>query len=232
MENFGLSVGLLVWLAFGAYALGFLFRDELILRSLVIVGSMFYMAYYWTAADVPLWDAIFSTTILLLINVVMCAWIIVERTTFTMSTETAAIYSQFTTLSPGQFRTLMRRATMHEPKTIEMLTREGAPVNHLYFVVNGPVEIGKGREWTTVEFPLFIGELSFLRGGSANATIRVSETSKYLSWRHDDLRVMMARKPAFHNAMLALFNFDMAEKVARSMPRGQRTAPLSDTASG
>ena len=217
MEMF-FAVGLLVWIALGFYALGFLFRDELILRALVFAGTVFYILYYMFAAASPLWDAIFSSAALLVINAWMIVVIVRERSTFGIPESDLQLLDIFHTLTPGQFRFLMSKATRHTQEGIAVLTEEGQPVHNVYYVQAGPVMVGKGDALGGIDHDIFIGELTFLRGGGASATISVGPGAKYLSWSHAELETMMERKPAFRNAMIALFALDMANKVAKSIP--------------
>jgi len=56
------SAEIFVYGALLFYVLGFLFRDELWLRGLLFVGTIFYILYYYFAAQSPLWDAILRPT--------------------------------------------------------------------------------------------------------------------------------------------------------------------------
>jgi len=80
-----------VYAALLFYVLGFLFRDELWLRGLLFVGTIFYIIYYYYAASNPLWDAILTSSILGVVNVAMIGVVIWERTKFTMSSDQASI---------------------------------------------------------------------------------------------------------------------------------------------
>ena len=67
------SAGVFVNLALLFYVLGFLARDEIWLRGLILIGTAFYLIYYYYAADTPLWDAIFASGVLGLANIYMIA---------------------------------------------------------------------------------------------------------------------------------------------------------------
>ena len=51
------------------YILGFLVRDELLLRLLVLGGSGLYILYYFLFPATPLWDAIITSLILGVANI-------------------------------------------------------------------------------------------------------------------------------------------------------------------
>lgn len=96
------SVAALVCLAFLMDLLGFLARDELKLRLLMRMGMVFYIAYFFLVSDAPLWDAILTDSILMVINLTVIFIITAERTTRTMSPRMASLSQQFEVLSPGQ----------------------------------------------------------------------------------------------------------------------------------
>ena len=56
----GLSVGVLVYLAFAFDVAGFMARDELLWRGLMLTASAFYLVYYYFVVDEPLRDAILT----------------------------------------------------------------------------------------------------------------------------------------------------------------------------
>ena len=59
-----------VWvhLASSLYVIGFWIRDQLLLRSMVLLGTIFYIIYYYYAAEIPLWNAILWSGILGVVN--------------------------------------------------------------------------------------------------------------------------------------------------------------------
>ncbi len=221
MSSFLLSAEVFVYAALAFYVLGLLFRDELWLRGLLLIGTIFYIVYYYTATDAPLWDAIVTSTILGLVNAVMIVVVIWERTTFAMGGDTAVLYSFFKNLSPGQFRRIMKRGQLVVVDEAQTLCVEGAALDKFYFVYEGQSVIAKRGVSSDVPVGHFIGEVAFLRGVPATATVTVQPGSRYVVWAHDDLRKLMKKSPNLSNALIALLNLDLASKVASSQPVGQ-----------
>jgi len=208
----------LVYCAVFFYVLGFLFRDELWLRGLLFIGTMFYIFYYYYAAESPLWEAMFTSGLLGLVNVSMILVVLLERSTVGMGSDAAVLYGFFQNLSPGQFRRIMKRGTLQTATRDEVLSKEGEPLTTFYFVFEGKSTIAKRGQ--TVEVPAghFIGEVAFLKGGPATASVTVSKGTRYVAWKHEALRDLMQRSPNLSNGLIALLNMDMAGKVARSQP--------------
>lgn len=215
---FGLGIGLLVYAAFVFDLFGFLARDELWLRLLMLAASALYLFYYYLVAGTPLWDAIITNGALALVNLVMIFVVITERTTFSMTAETRELYGMFRFLSPGQFRKIVKAARRIAPEVSDVLSNEGKPLERLHFVSHGTVEIEKAGQVTAVNAPAFIGEVAFITREPASATVRTLPGTRGLTWDHATLDAMFRRAPALQNAVAAVLNKDLAYKVARSQP--------------
>jgi hypothetical protein len=214
----GLSVATLVYVAFTLQLFGFLARDELSLRLLMLGGSVMYLLYYSFISDVPLWDALITNGALAVVNLIMIGVVVFERTTFSMARETAELYRLFPMLSPGQFRRLLRAGQAVQPISDQALTQSGTTPDDLYYVIEGPVTIRKGDHEAEVHGQLFIGEIAFLTGQPASASVSVGPGARYLRWNSDALKKLIDRSPKLHVALSAQFNKDLVGKVARSQP--------------
>ncbi|GGE39084.1 cyclic nucleotide-binding domain-containing protein [Actibacterium pelagium] len=214
----GLSVATLVYVAFALDLFGFLARDELRLRLLMLSASAMYLLYYFWVADEPLWDALLTNGALALVNLIMICVVVVERTTFSMARETAELYRLFPMLSPGQFRRLLRAGRAVEPRGEQALTQSGTTPDDLFFVIEGPVRIRKGEQETEIHGQLFIGEIAFLTGQPASASVSVGPGARYLKWNSATLKKLIDRSPKLHVALSAQFNKDLVNKVAQSHP--------------
>lgn len=218
--SLGLSIGVLVYIAFLLDLFGFLARDELWWRSLMLGASAFYLVYYYAVTDVPLWDAIATNGFLALVNVAMIAVVIVERTTFSMSAETANLYRAFPMLTPGQFRRLLRAAHFTRHDKPARLTEEGRAPGELWFLVDGRLDLDKGGRAAVLEGPQFVGEIAYLTGEPASATVSAQRGAQTLRWSHAVLDRLMRRSPNLRAGLVAHFNLDLARKVAASHPVG------------
>ncbi|WP_298492723.1 cyclic nucleotide-binding domain-containing protein [uncultured Maritimibacter sp.] len=214
----GAWIALLVYAAFFFDLFGFLARDELWLRLLMLAASALYLVYYYSVADRPLWDAIITNAVLAGANLIMICVVVLERTTLAMPQETAALYRRFPMLTPGQFRRLLKLGEAHDPEAPVVLTEAGAPVEHLFYVVDGSVEIEKSGRASALPAGVFIGELAFLTGQSASATVSVKPGTRYIRWDTATLRRAMDRSEKFKVAMSAQFNTDLVAKVSQSLP--------------
>ena len=68
-------------------------------------------------------------------------------------------------------------------------------------------EIGRARDGA------MIGEISFIQGGTATATVSVTRPSRYVSWSGDELRKLLQRNPSMDVAMKHVFSVDLMRKL-------------------
>ena len=210
-----LSIVLFLGLAFKA--LGFLVRDELALRLLVLVGMTCDILFY-ALQPVPIWQSVVTNGALVSINAALILIIVFERTTFSMSARERALFEHFPTLRPGQFRRLLRHADWRHADKDTQITQEGASLDELYFLHSDQFEIEKRGHRFTAPGPSFAGELVFLGGGQSSASVWVPAGSDYVAFDSSGLRRTMNRSSALANGMVALFGADLARKVANSVP--------------
>lgn len=206
----------IIHIAAAIFLSGFLFRDQIILRSLVIVGNCVYVLYYYVVVDHPLWGGIFWSVVGILINGVMIGRIMADRSAAGLAAHERALHAQIGTLTPGEFRRLMKLAAWREAAADTAMTAEGQPLPALTFLIEGQMTVEKaGHPPRIVNGPAFIGEVAFVTDHPASATVTVHAGARYISWEMADLRGLLLRVPAIRIGLGAAFNRDMAEKVAR-----------------
>lgn len=196
---------------------GFVVRDELWLRLLVLTGLACDAAFYAMRSE-PVVQSAMANLLLVSVNLALVLLILTERTTWRMSPGDRMLYQRFPTLTPGQFRRL-RRIMRHE--TVDPgtpLTLEGKPVDDLMLVFAERIEIEKAGASFPIAGPAFVGEIALLTGNVSSATVRLPEGGTVARFPIDLLKARMARAPALSNAMVALFGQELARKVADSVP--------------
>ncbi len=195
---------------------GFFFKEQVILRGLVILGTLFYIAFYFLVPAQPMWDAIFWNSLLVAVNFAYLFMLLRDRKPGFMSPREQALYNVFGRLSPGQFRRLARHADWKVAGNDSVLTVEGLPVTSLYYVFSGKLEITKRGKSRTREGDMFVGEVAYLQKRRASATVKLAKGTKYVEWSSGSLNKMLGRDSEMNTAMLAVLSADLADKVARS----------------
>ncbi len=210
------TVPLLVHVGALCYLICFLFRDQLWLRIFAVLGDLLYSAYYFTVADLPLWSAIIYSTLNVAINLVMIAMIVQDRRQLPLDDNDLKLFQNFKGMTPGDFRRLRKIGTWHITDRDHALTQEGLALQHLYFVVEGNVEVKKGDRNVPVKSGLFIGEVAFLKDIPASATVTAKPGTQYIRWSHHELRNIVSRHDSLKQSLSSLLNADLAVKVANS----------------
>jgi Popeye protein conserved region len=198
------------------YLVCFLFRDQILLRSFAIAGDFAYVTYYFNVAEQPLWGAIFWNVPNVLINLTMIGLILRDNRTTSFTDNELKLYRCLNTLSPSDFRKIVRLGKWGKANADTLLAAEGQPLGLLHYVLEGDVEIEKGGRKINAKPGMFIGEIAFLKQRPASATVKIRPGSLYISWLHTDLMRAQIRYDSLKNAIAAMLNSDMAEKVARS----------------
>ena len=202
------------------YVAGLLVRDGLWLRVLLLFGTVFYILYYFTVGDTPLWDAIFASLMIGAANLVTLIRILVERTTLGMTAERKALFAHFPTMTPGQFRKVMRAGQVRTVDQPEQLVSQGAVPLSLYYVLEGPVFLKRNEQRIKIQSNVFIGEISFIQGkaSEATATVDLGQGARFIEWDRERLYKILERSQPLSNALTALFNRDMSYKLTQSFP--------------
>lgn len=193
---------------------GFLVRDQVLLRALLLIGTCCYIGYYYFANEPPLWEAIFWSTVTGGANLYVLALLIMQRTTLALSEEEKDLYAAFAALSPGEFRRILKVAKWKDATDDEHLTVEDEICDRLFFVTKGQIRIEKGERVFHIPPGSFIGEVAYFLKKEASATTVVEPGGRYVSVKRKDLEAIEKRHPAIRIALHSMLSMDMAAKVA------------------
>ena len=196
-------------------ALSFYVRDMMVLRVLAIIAGIVGVAYnYWLPAG-PLWLVIFWLSVFVAINTIRIVGIVMERRSVAFNDEEAELHETlFQNFSPVEFMKLMRIGEWKQAETGEVLASQGNVVGGLKLLFNGEVVIERdGAEVGRARDGAMIGEISFLRGGKANATVSATKPCRYIFWSGDELRKLLNRNPSMDVAMKHVFSIDLMRKL-------------------
>jgi len=73
----------------------------------------------------------------------------------------------------------------------------------------------RGQKLAQLKDGSFIGEMSFIAGGAATATVRAAQNTRYLAWSKRDLTDLLERNPTMRFAMQTVFSTDLTKKLIR-----------------
>jgi len=203
--------------AAAAFVLGYLIINQVILRLVLLAGTALYIVYYYIAADTPLWGAIYTSSLTFAANLIGLAMLFARRAAWTLPAEFRDLRPRFHGVSPGDLRTIMRHATRHTTDADQTLTVEGRPVDTLYYVIKGRLDVEKLGEAFRIPDGVFIGEVAFLTQSHSRATIRLRQGAEVISWPVAALQRQARANPRAKLALDAILSHDLANKVALSV---------------
>jgi hypothetical protein len=195
---------------------GYLSRDQLVLRFLLFAGSCFYVTYYFVSAATPLWEAILWSGVLMSANVYVMVVLFLDRRHRALTPDEQRLMAVFAALTPGHFRRLMKVANWVTAGEPTILTWEGKQPDSLFFVLDGDIVISKAERRFTVKPGVFIGEIAWLLGTPATATVELPLGARYVEWDTAHLRTLLARAPDLRVAFEGMLNRDLAGKLGKS----------------
>jgi CRP-like cAMP-binding protein len=206
----------------------YLLRDILWLRSLTILSCFAGIVFGYFVRQGPLWTYISWNILFAIINIVQIAILIRERTSVRFTEEEKELYETlFKKFAPFEFMKLMRIAEWRQVAPGEIVATEGQQLDEVMFVYNGllAVEV-KGVKKDELQDGHFIGEVSFVSGGAATATVRAIEPTRYIAWRKKDIDGLLARNPSMHIAMQRMLTVDLSKKLIRRAPSFTAKLPV------
>jgi len=209
-----LTPDVLVVLAGGCFVLGYLIINQLLLRWMLFLGSVIYVAYYATAAETPLWGAIYLSFAMMAANLIGICSLLIQRSQLAIPRAHRDLYPEFSNLPPGDFRQLVLAAKRHRVNEDTVLSREGEPIRKLYYVISGTAQVEKQGATFALPPRVLIGEVAYMCKRASAATTVLPAGSEILEWDTLDLDRRSATSDRFQLALQAMISRDMVEKVA------------------
>jgi hypothetical protein len=213
-------------LTMGAYLL----KDILWLRLLTILSCFAGIAFNLFVPATPLWTVIYWNVLFALINFIQVAIIIKQRSSVHFTDEEKELHDTlFKNFAPFEFMKLMRVGKWLEARQGEILATETKPIDSIMLIYNGLVGVeSKGKEVAKLKDGNFIGEVSFITGGAATATVRALQPTRYVSWPKEAIKQLLNRNPSMRFAMQAMLSTDLSKKLMHRAPSFHGKMKLDD----
>ena len=221
----------LIYLGAGLLLIAYAIRDELQLRLLIIIATFAYIAYYYVLPTGPLWEPIITSALMVGVNFWVLGQIILERTTLRMSEDEKALFDAFETLTPGQFRRILKLAHWIRADDPEgtALTREDTPSDSLFYIFDGVISVEKKGRQFRLPAGNFVGEVAFVLGRKTTTTSVAPQGVRYVEWDAQALRRLSRQRPLLGNALNALLTRDLARKLNASYRPDDAMPPTAET---
>ncbi len=209
-----MSVEILAHLSYAFAAMSFMLRDVFYLRCISILASGFMIASSfippnpWNAN--VLWNGLF----ILIHMYQISALVYGEKTSQFTPSELDLYETLFRGLTRLEFAKLLRAGRWNNAEPGHVLTKAGQPVRDLVLISHGAVqvEIG-GKKIAELRDGQLVGEMSFVTGHPASATVVVKEPTQYLVWSQEDLRKLLLNNPTLHFALSHVLSSEITRKL-------------------
>ncbi len=195
-----------------AYAI----RRQLYLRLVALISTAMYIMFYVQVPGGPLVVPIYWNLLVIAVNLTMIFVLVRDELTIGMPDDERALLAEFQVLNPGKFRKLMKIAEHCRASANMVVLTEGEETDRLYYLVDGEAEVRKNDKRIRLSRGSFLGEVAFLTGMPATATVVLLPGANCIVFDTGRLAELMNRDPMIDIAVRGLFNRDMALKVANS----------------
>ena len=201
--------------SFTLTAMSFFMRDILFLRILAIASLLVGMIYNFRVPGGPLWLVIFWLFVLLSINIFRIIIHVYENRSISFSEEERDLFrTLFHRFPPVEFLKFIRLGEWRNAEPGAVLATQGMEIDDLKLIYNGEVSILRDRkEISRCSDGTLVGEMSYIHGGDATATVQVLRPTRYISWPRGELKNLLKRNPTMDLCMQGIFNEDLVRKL-------------------
>ena len=142
--------------------------------------------------------------------------------------ERAFITEHLPDLRREHVRPLLKRAEWQDFPEGEILCRQGEVLDRLFFLSQGEASVSIDGRIVGQCHDSFVGELSFLTGGPATATVITTTPARALVFRRDLLETLIGRQPDIKLALIAGFSNATKSTLLRRNQEALRAAQAAE----
>jgi CRP-like cAMP-binding protein len=213
------------WFAHGCYlvlAISYIVTSIWWLRLLAIISLGCEGVYFYFAADVPLWTALGWSAVFVAINLAQLAILTRHALRRRWTAEERLLRTGLLAgLDPMSLARLLKAGTWTDFGAGTVLTREGEPVENVYLLVGGEAAVETGsRTVAVLRAGSIAGEMSFLSGLPASATVTTLTECRAFVVRQCALRTLMQRCAQLRLGLHERFNRELVGKLRYATQAG------------
>lgn len=173
------------------------------------------LAWLISAVQMHAWLAAGGAAVLLAINLLRYGLLVVgdRRVRFTEDEETMAS-GVLWRMARRDARHFLDQGTWISGKAGEVLTREGEPVSHLFYLAEGTASVRSGgRQVATCRPHHFVGEMTVLSKGAATATVTLDRPARFWCVSAEALRRVLDANPELYMPLEEGIAANLKEKL-------------------
>lgn len=131
--------------------------------------------------------------------------------------ELAILHTLVPNLTPSNARDFLKLGVWADHTKEIMLTEEGKPVEKIQFLLSGSADVRvNDRSVTTLHEGSLVGEMAWISGMPASATVSTNEQSRVFSIDVDRLHKFLVRNPLIRHTLEGQFANQLGEKLRRA----------------
>ncbi|NNC89222.1 MAG: cyclic nucleotide-binding domain-containing protein [Akkermansiaceae bacterium] len=201
-----------------------LFRRLMTIRILGAAAGFAAAGYGIVVGD---WSIIAWETVFGAINSVQVARLVREsRGVHLTDSERELQQAVFWKMSMPHFQRLLRAGAWVEAGERTELTREGRPVSHIALIAAGMAAVVQdGKRVATCHRGDFIGEMAYLSGNPASATVVAETPLRYILWTFEELGNLIEGDPEIRRGLEGALSENLIEKLMRHHASDGTTGP-------
>lgn len=213
-------IDLIEHLSFLVLAVSYFTTTMLWLRTAACIGLALEIIYFTVTRQAMTtglpWDVIF-----VLINAYEIVLLIQQRRQAKLPPEDAAMLRRaFDGLDDPQIAKLLRAADWRDVNPGDVITRQDAPVDALYFVLHGRAKVEvDGKTVAHLDDGSFIGEIAYLTGNAATAKVTVEEKGRMLAFSRVRIAKVTAGDKQISGILFQVLGRDLAQKMRAANTR-------------
>lgn len=199
--------------------LAFVMRNILYLRILTIISSLCAIIYYSVYTDSVLWINVNWEILSCVINLTQIAIIIHERREINFDVEEEKMLYQkiFNKLTPIQFKKLLKIGSFESVPEGTLLAKQGEPIEHIILITSGIASVKVDEKIVAYCKPAnLVGEMSFITGGPASASVESLEPMRYIKWEKEALKAFIESDAEIQHTIQTIFSTDLIKKLTSS----------------
>jgi Cyclic nucleotide-binding domain len=203
--------------AYAFLAMSYILTNMFWLR-VTAVFSMFLEIVYFYFAGGDLSIGIGWTLVFILINAYQLFVLLRDRWSLRLpEKEGPLLRDALYGLDDAQISRLLKAADWVDCKEGDILTRQDAPLDALYFMCSGRAAVNVNNATVThLEKGSFVGEIAYLTGNPASATVTVEEASRILKFSKMRMAKVIGADNQINGIIYQLLGRDLAMKMRRS----------------
>jgi Cyclic nucleotide-binding domain len=185
------------------------------LRVTAVIGLCFEVAYFVIVSGTTLYTGIAWDAVFIAINLFHLLRLTRERLRMHLaSNDRDLLRTLFEGLDDSQIGMLLNSSSWHKVPAGERLTIEGTPVPALMLIAAGQVSVAVGDAIIArVGRGSFIGEMAFLTGGSASATVTTTHPTRVMKIEQTRLKTLLVIDNQIAAVLHRLLGADLAQKL-------------------